>query len=92
MYAVFTYPLYKRDFVIEKQLPHEIMKYAKCLSNPLPFEATQIINPPLNSRISANHDKVERLSLFSQCNGELLVDRIVSLSYLFLLYIIIYQQ
>ena len=27
----------------------------------LPFYATQIINPFLNSRSSANHDKVERL-------------------------------
>ena len=30
--------------------------------NPLPFYATQIINPILNSRISTNHDKVERFS------------------------------
>ena len=45
--------------MIEKQLLHLIMKYTHCLSHPLPFYATQRINPFLNSRISANHDKME---------------------------------
>ena len=35
------------------------VQYSKCLSYPFPFYATQIINPFPNSRISANHDKVE---------------------------------
>jgi hypothetical protein len=39
------------------------MKYTKYLSNPLPFYETQIIDFIfLNSRISANHDKVDGLS------------------------------
>ena len=41
------------------------MKY---FHNSLPFYATQIINPILNSRISANHDKVQGLL----ANGEIL--------------------
>ena len=40
-----------------------------------PFYATQIINPFLNLRISAYHDKVERLSV----NDEILIKGIVSL-------------
>ena len=53
------------------------MKYVKFLSYPLPFCATQINNPFLNSWISANHDKVE--ILFS--NDEILIKGIVSLLY-----------
>ena len=34
----------KKDFMIEKQLPHLTMKYNKCLSCPPPFYATQIIS------------------------------------------------
>ena len=36
---------------------------------PLPFYASKIINPFLNSRILANHDKVDGLST----NGEILI-------------------
>ena len=32
------------------------VQYSECLSNPLPFYATQIINPFPNSGISSNHD------------------------------------
>ena len=41
-----------------------IAKDFKTLNNVIndPFYATQIINPFLNSRISANHEKVFRLS------------------------------
>ena len=42
------------------------MKYSKCLSYPLPFYPTQTINPFLDSRISANHDKVEGLLACSE--------------------------
>ena len=52
----------KRDFIIERPLPRRIMKYTKCLAYPLPFNATQIINPFLNSRSLANLDKVDGLS------------------------------
>ena len=45
------------------------MKHRKC------FQATKIISPFLNSWISANHDKVERLSE----NGEILKKGSVSL-------------
>ena len=46
--------------IIEHQLPLKIMKYSKYMSCPLPTHAIQIINPFLNSRITANHDKVEK--------------------------------
>ena len=42
---------------------------------PIPFNATKMINPFPNSRISANHDKVERLF----ANDEILIKVIVSL-------------
>ena len=46
-----------------------------CLSYPLSFFANQIINPFLNSRISANHKKVQGLS----ANGKILIKGVVSL-------------
>ena len=51
------------------------MKYIKYLSYRLPFYATQIINPFLNSRISDTHDQKDRLS----ANGEILKKGIVYL-------------
>ena len=45
--------------MIEDQLPREIMLYSKCLSYPLPFYATLINNPLLDTMVLANHDKVE---------------------------------
>ena len=50
---------YNKIIMIEYQLPREMMKYSKYLSYPRHFYATQIINPFLNYRISANHDIVE---------------------------------
>ena len=41
------------------------------------FNATQIINPFINSRISANYDNVEGLL----ANGEIIIKGIVSLFY-----------
>ena len=51
-----------RDFIIEKHL--WVMKYIQYTS----FYATRTITPFLNSRISANNDKVETLSV----NGKIL--------------------
>ena len=45
--------------MIDDQLPRVIMLYSKCLSYPLPFNATLINNPFLDLIISANHDKVD---------------------------------
>ena len=45
------------------------------IHTPFHFHATQIINPFINSKISANHDKIERLS----ANGETLMKKIVFL-------------
>ena len=56
------YCITKSYFIIEKQLQRRILKYTKCLSYPYSFHAIQMINPFLNSRISANYDKVDRLS------------------------------
>ena len=39
-----------------------MIKYSKFFHSPLPFFATQMINPFNNSSILANHDKVDRLS------------------------------
>ena len=43
--------------MIDQQKARNFVHYSECLSNPLPFYATQIINPFLTSRISANHNK-----------------------------------
>ena len=64
----------KRYFLIDKQIARQFVYYSEILSN-LPFYATQIINHFLNSRISANLDKVDALS----ANGETLIKGIVSL-------------
>ena len=52
---MFKIASHKRDFIIEKQIGRHFVQYTKCLSIPLPFYATQIINPFLNQLISANH-------------------------------------
>jgi hypothetical protein len=59
------------------------MNTANIFHTPLPFYAAQTFNPVLNSRISANHDKVERLS----ANRELLIKMIV-----YLLQILFYTE
>ena len=53
------------------------MKYIKCLLYPIPFYATEIVNPFHNSRISANHDKVDGPSgdCFSTVESLLTIDR-----------------
>ena len=45
---------YKRDLILEKQIPHKIVFFSK-----FPFYETQIINLILSLMISANHDKDE---------------------------------
>ena len=55
--------------MIEKQLT------LNELYTPLLFYTTQMINPFINSRSSANHDEVERLS----ANGKIFIKGIVSL-------------
>ena len=47
----------KRDFVIEKQIARHLCNTMNVFQTTLPFYATQMINPFLNLRISANHDK-----------------------------------
>ena len=49
--------LYKRYFIKDQQIARHSVHYSECLSNPLPFYSNQIINPFLNSRISANDNK-----------------------------------
>jgi hypothetical protein len=72
----FKHTHHQRDFTIEKQLPRFIMKKkANVFHTPLPFFATQITITFLNSRISANNDKVEGLS----ANREICIKVIVSL-------------
>ena len=40
-----------------KKIAQYFVQDSECLTNPLPFDATQIITPFLNSRISVNDDK-----------------------------------
>ena len=47
----------KRYFRKDQQLARPFVHYSECLHHPLPFNATQIINPFLTSRISTNHEK-----------------------------------
>ena len=57
-----TFILYKtldkRYLIVDHKVARHFLHYSECLSNPLSFYATQMINPFPNSRISANHDKV----------------------------------
>ena len=59
--------------MIEKQSPRWIISYQMFFIPP--FYATQMINPFLDSRISDNHDKVDKLS----ANDEILVKDFVFL-------------
>ena len=56
---IFDYEQDDRDLMIEKQIARHFVQYTKYLSYPLSIYATKIINPFLNSRIVANHDKEE---------------------------------
>ena len=47
----------KLYFIIDQQIVRHFVQYCECLSNLLLYYATQIINPFLNSRISANPEK-----------------------------------
>ena len=47
----------KRYSIIDQQIARYFVHYSEYFSSPLPFYAIQIINPFLNSRISAIHDK-----------------------------------
>ena len=47
----------KRYFIIDQQIARHFVHYIEYPYDPLPFYATQIINPVLTSRISTNHDK-----------------------------------
>ena len=70
---------------IEKQTARYFVQNSECPSNPPPFFTTQRINPFLNSRISTNHDKVDRRIV---ANGEILIPLnvpiVYNLFYLFL--------
>ena len=43
--------------MIDQQIARYFKQYGECISNPLHFYATQIINPFISSRSLANHDK-----------------------------------
>ena len=48
---------YKRYFIIDQQIVRNFVHFSECSYHLLPFYTTQMINPFLTSRISANHDK-----------------------------------
>ena len=50
----------KRYIILDQQLAQHFVKCSECLANP-PCYATQIINPFLKSRSSANHKKKGRI-------------------------------
>ena len=62
--------IFKRDFMIDKQIESYFVQYSKCLSNPPSLYAIQIIKHYLNSMISANHEKGE---VFQPYNGKILI-------------------
>ena len=64
-----------RIIIIEYQLPRGIIEYTFPFLIPPPFYATEILNPLLNSKLSANHDKVEGYL----ANGEILIKGIETL-------------
>ena len=66
--------LTKRDFIVEKK---KKFNTESVFYKPLPFYATQLISPFFNSRILANHDKVDGLS----ANCETIIKYNKSLSY-----------
>ena len=49
--------LKKRYFMIDQKILRHFVQYSECLYIPLPFNATQMINPFLTAMISANNDK-----------------------------------
>ena len=49
-----------RDYVIDKQKAQHFVQYSEGNFKTLSIYATQIINPILNSKISAKKDKEER--------------------------------
>ena len=46
-------------YIIDQQTVRHFVQYSECLPNPLPVYGTKIVNPFINSRITANHDKGE---------------------------------
>ena len=44
-------------FIIDQQILRHFLQYSECLTNPLPFYATQIIKHFPNLRTIGNHDK-----------------------------------
>ena len=74
-YSVFLFARQKRFFNRETiaALNYEMQQMS--FIPPFPFYPTKIINSFLNSSISANHDKVDRLLN----NGQIHIKRIVSL-------------
>ena len=57
MYLTCKVKINKIYFIIDQQIARYFVQYSECLTNYLPFYATQIIYTFLNSRISCNHDK-----------------------------------
>ena len=53
----FIYSRANRDFVKEQQIVRYLVKYSKFFQTPISFYAIQIINPFLNSIMSANCEK-----------------------------------
>ena len=58
--------IFSKEILLQRNISR-VMKYNKCLSYPLSFYATQIINPFLNSRISDNQPNlIKGLFLYSR--------------------------
>ena len=51
----------KEIYTRETNTAYYCVTYYKCPSHPFPFNATQIIDPYLNTTISANPNEVERV-------------------------------
>ena len=57
VYEEISYHHNKRYLIIDQQIARHFVQYSEYLSHSLPFYPTQMINPILNLRISANHNK-----------------------------------
>ena len=57
--AYLRFLMYKRYFIIDKQIARHFVQYTECLyaTLPIPFYVTQFLDPFLNLRILTNHDK-----------------------------------
>ena len=76
---------YLKYLKIYQHIARHFVHYVECLSNLPPFLCSHIINSFLNSRISANHDKVKGLPANVHVMVKSLLRGLLLYSYLYIL-------